>query len=320
MTAIIGCSPTFAQKYFATSQAPGTPAPAPAYNSNMPPGAITHPYGIYFGANQHRHELPRFSVSLLTPTLRAEDVPLHQHDHASFVLVLSGDYLSTADGAAPITRTPTLIFNPAGTLHRDTFVHAEGRFLAVSISDQSHTITSDWAALPTSAEAFTAQSRLNTALRLAQECASPTCASTMEALCWELLSTLLGVSLWPNKHQTSAPAWITTARDLLNDRASDTLNLTQMAHLLGLHPVYFARAFRDHLRCTPGEYRMRCRLSDALAYMRQPTASLSDIALSAGFFDQSHFSTAFRKHFGMPPKAYRRHLHGLKVQSMQETF
>jgi AraC family transcriptional regulator len=282
------------------------------------------PYGIYFGASQIRQELPGFSISLLTPTLRAEDVPLHTHENASFVFVLSGDYLSSADGAAPINSSPTLIFNPAGTTHRDSFVLADGRFLAVSISDRSLHVALDWAVLPRAAMALTSGVGFNVALRFAQQCTAPGLASTsmVEAMCWELLSTLSGVNLWPDEHRTSTPSWVNRARELLHDQCSNSLQITEMAQQLGVHPVYFARAFRHVFRCTPGEYRIRCRLRDALALMGRTNLTLSEIALSSGFFDQSHFSTAFRNHFGMAPKAYRRQLRGdvagCEVQFVQD--
>jgi len=278
----------------------------------MQTGAESLPYGIYFGASQIRQELPGFSISLLTPTLRAEDVPLHTHESASFVFVLSGDYLSCADGAAPVNTTPTLIFNPAGTTHRDSFVLADGRFLAVSISNNSLHVALDWAVLPTAATASTSGADFNAALLFAQQYAEPGPAdtSTVEAMCWELLSTMSGVNLWPDKHRTSPPSWVGRARELLHDQCSDALQITEMAQQLGVHPVYFARAFRHVFRCRPGEYRIRCRLRDALALMRKTNLTLSEIALGAGFFDQSHFGTAFRKHFGMAPEAYRRQLRG----------
>ena len=167
----------------------------------MQTGAESLPYGIYIGASQVCQELPGFSISLLTPALRAEDVPLHTHESASFVLVLSGNYLSCADGAAPVNSTPMLIFNPAGTIHRDSFVLANGRFLAVSISNSSLHIALDWTVLPTAAMASTSGANLNVALRLARQYAEPGLAdtSTVEAMCWELLSTLSGVNLWPDK-------------------------------------------------------------------------------------------------------------------------
>jgi AraC-like DNA-binding protein len=61
---------------------------------------------------------------------------------------------------------------------------------------------------------------------------------------------------------------------------------------------------------------MRCRLRDALALMQDGSTTLSDVALRAGFFDQSHFSTAFRKRFGLTPQAYRRQRHGCVVNSV----
>jgi AraC family transcriptional regulator len=290
----------------------------------MQTSAASLPYATYFGDSQICQELPGFSVSLLAPTFRAEEVPLHEHESASFVFVLSGDYLSSADGAAPLTTSPTLIFNPAGTTHRDSFLLASGCFLAISISDQSLRVALDWAVLPTAATALTSGAAFNIAIRFAQQCAAPglASASTMEAMCWELLSTVTGATLWPDKDRPSTPSWIGRARELLHDRCSDSLQITEMAQQLGVHPVYFARAFRQVFRCTPGEYRMRCRLRDAMALMRNAGIPLSDISLNAGFFDQSHFSTSFRKHFGMPPQAYRRRLHGdilgYEVQLVQE--
>jgi AraC family transcriptional regulator len=284
------------------------------YKLHMQTGTESLPYGIYFGTSQIRQELPGFSVSLLTPTLRAEDVPLHTHENASFVFVLSGNYLSSADGAAPVDSCSTLIFNPAGTTHRDSFVLADGRFLAVSISDHSLHVALDWAVLPIAARSFTSGAGFNAAIRIAQQCAAPGIAGTaiVEAMCWELVSTLSGVNLWPDKDRTSSLSWIDSARELLHDQCSGSLQIAEMAQELGIHPVYFARAFRHVFHCTPGEYRIRCRLRDALSLMRKTNLTLSEIALSSGFFDQSHFSTAFRKHFGMAPQAYRRQLRGCR--------
>jgi AraC family transcriptional regulator len=307
-----------------TPAAVGTEEASNAYKFKMRTFAGSLPYGVHFGASQVHEELPGFSVSLLTATLRAEEVPLHTHENASFVFVLSGAYLSAADGATVGNVGPTLIFNPAGTVHRDSFVRADGRFLAVSIADPSLRIASDWADLPASAVALTSGTVLGSALRLAQQCAipGPASVSAMEAMCWELLSTVSGVGLWPNNHQTPLPSWIGRARELLHDRCSDTLRITEMAQQLGVHPVYFARAFRKAFHCTPGEYRMRCRLRDALALMKNASIPLSEIALKAGFFDQSHFSTAFRNHFGVAPQAHQLQRHGFsevaEVQFVQE--
>lgn len=267
-------------------------------------------YGVHFGASETRQELPGFSVSLLTPTLRAEDVPLHTHDTASFVFVLSGLYISKADGAPAKPRKPTLIFNPAGTTHRDSFLLPEGRFLAVSISDEIMQTVRDGAVLAGAATAFSTEESLLTAFRLTDHClASPVDHSrTMEALCWELLSYAGGKRLWPSENGTAVPAWAARARELLKDTSDSSQGITQVAKELGLHPVYFARAFRRTFRCSPAEYRMRCRLAKAMELLHNRTLALSELSLRAGFFDQSHFTRAFREHFGISPHAYRKYL------------
>jgi len=53
---------------------------------------------------------------------------------------------------------------------------------------------------------------------------------------------------------------------------------------------------------TPGEYLRRCRLDRARWLLRRSSAGLADIAAATGFTDQSHFSNAFRKGFGVSPE------------------
>jgi AraC family transcriptional regulator len=283
----------------------------------MPAQANVLPYGQYIGSSQRRHEVPGFSVSLLTPALRAEDVPLHTHENASFVLVLSGAYISSAQGAEFVSASPMLIFNPAGTVHRDSFALAEGRFLAVSISDQSLRAALDYGVLPGTASVRSSREAVDTAICLARECSisGPVTSSSMEAICWEMVSEVSGVNLGQGN---TPPSWVGKAQEILREPSSNCLNIAEIAQRLGVHPVYFARAFRKVFRCTPGEYRMRCRLRDALQLVRGSSRPLSEIALASGFYDQSHFSTAFREHFGMPPQAYRKRLPGDEVQLVQE--
>jgi AraC family transcriptional regulator len=59
-------------------------------------------------------------------------LPVHTHTDAHFVLVTSGDYVSSATGDAhPHT---SLIYNPPGTTHRDHFWQGTGSFFTVSLS------------------------------------------------------------------------------------------------------------------------------------------------------------------------------------------
>lgn len=273
----------------------------------METASLTLSYGMFLGASEVHRELPGFSVSLLSPTLRTEDVPLHCHQNACFVLVLAGNYLSSADGAGRISPPSTLFFNPAGTTHRDSFELAHGQFLAVSLSEQSRRIAAEGAKLPTTATAFRTGEAVKTAFRLARQCSQFDSDSLgiLEGLCWELLSNVAGQKLWSEK---ALPSWLRLAKELLRDQCSRPLRISGLAQQLGVHPVYLARTFRKAFRCTPGEYLACCRLRKAMALLRDSSLPLAEIALATGFFDQSHFSRTFRQHFGVPPDAYRKRL------------
>jgi AraC family transcriptional regulator len=45
-----------------------------------------------------------------------------------------------------------------------------------------------------------------------------------------------------------------------------------------------------------------------MTLLRDKKLPLAEVALCAGFFDQSHFSRRFRQHFGVAPHAYRKQL------------
>jgi AraC-like DNA-binding protein len=56
----------------------------------------------------------------------------------------------------------------------------------------------------------------------------------------------------------------------------------------------------------PHAYVVRRRLEKACELMMTNAASLSEIALSAGFSDQAHLCRLFRQAFGQSPASWRR--------------
>ena len=92
---------------------------------------------------------------------------------------------------------------------------------------------------------------------------------------------------------------------MLAGHFAEELKLKEVASAVGVHPVHLAREFRRHFHCTAGDFVRRTRVEFACRKISESEASLSDIALSAGFYDQSHFTNTFRRFTGMTPAAYR---------------
>jgi AraC family transcriptional regulator len=121
-------------------------------------------------------------------------------------------------------------------------------------------------------------------------------------------SLLAAVSRARTSNACAPPTWLAVARELLDDRCTEDVRIADVAQAAGVHPVHLARVFRRYLGCTPGDYMRQRRLARARVLLRETRRPLSDIALSCGYVDQSHFATAFKSGTAHTPGEYRRRL------------
>jgi len=83
------------------------------------------------------------------------------------------------------------------------------------------------------------------------------------------------------------------------------LPLARLAREAGLSPYHFLRTFERLTGVTPHQYILRTRLREAALRLEQEPDSVLGIALDCGFGDVSNFNRAFRREFGVSPRAYR---------------
>ncbi|MDH0646467.1 AraC family transcriptional regulator [Pseudomonas sp. GD03858] len=81
------------------------------------------------------------------------------------------------------------------------------------------------------------------------------------------------------------------------------LDLEQLAELAGLSKYHYARCFKKATGLGPLQYHMQLRLIEARHRLRRGLHP-QDVALDLGFYDQSHFITAFRRAHGFTPQHY----------------
>ena len=102
------------------------------------------------------------------------------------------------------------------------------------------------------------------------------------------------------------PPWLKQAREIIIEHFPETLQLTQIAAVVGVHPVYLATAFREKFGVTIGEFVRKLRIEHACDELVKGDLPLAAIALQAGFVDQSHFSKLFKLYVGTTPAKYRK--------------
>jgi AraC family transcriptional regulator len=94
-------------------------------------------------------------------------------------------------------------------------------------------------------------------------------------------------------------------RDYVESCLAEDLDVTMMANVAALSPAHFARAFAATVGMTPFNYVMTRRLARAHELLERTDRSALDIALAVGFRTPSHFTSRFRREFGVTPREIR---------------
>src|SRR5260221_14640165 len=90
---------------------------------------------------------------------------------------------------------------------------------------------------------------------------------------------------------------------------SESIDLVTLASVAGVSVFHFARQFKQSAGATPHHYIVRRRIERARELLVGTDLSLSEIAFTTGFADQSHFARHFRQTTGTTPREFRRALH-----------
>jgi len=95
------------------------------------------------------------------------------------------------------------------------------------------------------------------------------------------------------------------ARDLIDARYREPLDVAAIARAAHLSPAHFSREFRRTFGETPHRYLLTRRMERAASLLRQTDRSVADICLTVGLTSVGSFTTSFGRTFGMSPTAYR---------------
>lgn len=145
---------------------------------------------------------------------------------------------------------------------------------------------------------------------LAEECLGPTGLGALygEGLALALFGSLAqqeGAGKTARRGGLS-PHQLRRVTRYVEDRWNENIQLNDLATLVGLSASQFGRAFKDSTGTAPHRWQFDIRIKRAQELLLGDENSLADIALAAGFADQSHFTRTFRRFVGASPGAWRR--------------
>jgi AraC family transcriptional regulator len=232
-------------------------------------------------------------------------IPAHAHEEPYACLVLVGEFDELYRGTFRHCVPSSFLFYPPAEPHSESFCASGGRLLNIEIM-------SEWMANIAGAlrpEDLSAHFQdgpvAASAVKLLMELRRPDTASPLivEGLLLQVLGEAFRLRFPPLRRP--APRWLRAVREVLHARFSENLTLADLAKEGGVHPAYLSSAFSRYYGSSIGRYVRRLRIDFTCRRLLNPESALGDIALEAGFSDQSHFSREFKRQTGMTPTQYR---------------
>jgi AraC-like DNA-binding protein len=95
------------------------------------------------------------------------------------------------------------------------------------------------------------------------------------------------------------------AKDLIDARYREQLDVPTLARAAHLSPAHFSREFNRTFGETPHQYLLTRRLERAAALLRSTDRTVAEICLTVGLRSVGSFTTSFGRTFGLTPTAYR---------------
>jgi AraC-like DNA-binding protein len=243
---------------------------------------------------------------VLTRYGAGQRLPVHAHERPYLALVFRGGFRERVDGSEYACAEGSLILNTVGAEHDDHFLADRTEVLNVELdSEWLGALRADgWDdRRPAWSDRLPVRTRLR---HLLGELASTESLSgfVIEGLCAELLARAARTSRTSDP-RAGSPAWLARIEETLAERFRHPPSLTELGRMAEISPTHLVRVFRAHHGCSVGAFVRRLRSEHAREAVLHTQSELAEIALEAGYSDQSHMTREFRRRFGCTPGELR---------------
>lgn len=99
--------------------------------------------------------------------------------------------------------------------------------------------------------------------------------------------------------------YIREATSFIEQNFQNDISVEDIAAFCNLDRSYFGKIFRDAVGKSPQEFLISYRMTKAAELLKLTELSINDISNAVGYPNQLHFSRAFKKTYGIPPRQWR---------------
>jgi AraC-like DNA-binding protein len=91
----------------------------------------------------------------------------------------------------------------------------------------------------------------------------------------------------------------------MNKNLSDSdFNVEMLCQEVGISRAQLHRKMKEMTGLSTSEFIRNIRLEQAARLLKEQKVNVTQVAYAVGFSNLAHFSTIFRKHFGITPSEY----------------
>ena len=237
-------------------------------------------------------------------------LPSHAHQRPVLTFILHGSVREQRGPGFETCRSLGLVTIPAGEPHAESFPAPGSRCLIIEVSDERAEFIRSFSSILDQPSYRHDLPVAGLALQTYREFRrrDDVAPLAIEGLLLQL--SALTSRAAPRLPRGGEPAWLRRVRDRIQAGFRGPLRMVDLAAEAGVHPVYLARAFRQSYGCSPAAYARRLRIDAARELLARSGVPLAQVALEAGYSDQSHFTHQFRRAVGMSPGRYREVVRG----------
>jgi AraC family transcriptional regulator len=97
--------------------------------------------------------------------------------------------------------------------------------------------------------------------------------------------------------------------EYIHEHLTHEISLVELATQANLSAYHFTRLFKQSIGLSPHQYVLQNRVERAKKLILiSKTLSLTEVGLAVGFYDQSHFTKAFKQVVGVSPKVFAKQI------------
>jgi AraC family transcriptional regulator len=228
-------------------------------------------------------------------------LPTHAHAYACVVVAFDGTFQERRETKTRTVEPGTIIVRPEGEPHSNRFGRGGGRCLNVELHPAWLALNRDVVVRSTTAHGgrmWMLGRRLHRELVDGDDVSAVAVESVV-------LGMLAGFHRGERRAVGAAPPWLLRVRDRICDDPTAGLALADLADEAGVHPVHLAASFRRFFGRSVAATIRQLRLELACRALSCSDDSIADVAIGAGFADQSHLGRALMRAKRMTPADYR---------------